>query len=159
MLQRIDVATTTEDVSPAPAPRRDGDFFDNGTSPADFLVAELGGVVAGYVAVGARYPGLTAAEHVQELKALAVDPQLQGRGVGRRLVLAAADRARRRGARRLTLKVLGTNHVARRLYERCGFVVEGVAPEEFRLRGRYVDDMLLGLDLTEPISGSAPRPE
>jgi RimJ/RimL family protein N-acetyltransferase len=44
--------------------------------------------------------------------------------------------------------VLGTNLVARRLYERCGFVVEGVQPEQFYLGGGYVDDMLLALDLT-----------
>ena len=52
-----------------------------------------------------------------------------------------------RGARRLTLRVLGPNAVARGLYEACGFTVEGVLREEFLLDGRYVDDVLMALEL------------
>jgi RimJ/RimL family protein N-acetyltransferase len=40
--------------------------------------------------------------------------------------------------------VLGGNAPARRLYERCGFRVEGVLPEEFLIGGAYVDDVLMG---------------
>ncbi|WP_324612280.1 GNAT family N-acetyltransferase, partial [Streptomyces scabiei] len=57
---------------------------------------------------------------------------------------AVQDEARRRGARRLTLRVLGHNTAARKLYESEGFVVEGVLPEEFLLDGQYVDDVLMG---------------
>jgi RimJ/RimL family protein N-acetyltransferase len=64
------------------------------------------------------------------------------------LVDAAVREARARGARRLTLRVLGPNMAARGLYEAAGFVVEGVLPEEFLLDGRYVDDVLMALDLT-----------
>ncbi|NUR65391.1 MAG: GNAT family N-acetyltransferase, partial [Streptomyces sp.] len=53
----------------------------------------------------------------------------------------------RRGARRLTLRVLGHNTPARRLYESEGFVVEGVLPEEFLLDGEYVDDVFMGRGL------------
>lgn len=51
-----------------------------------------------------------------------------------------------RGARRLTLRVLGHDHVARRLYERYG-VVEGVLRAELVLDGEDVDDVLMALDL------------
>jgi RimJ/RimL family protein N-acetyltransferase len=44
----------------------------------------------------------------------------------------------------MTLRVLGHNAAARRLYEGCGFVVEGVLPGEFLIEGRYVDDVLMG---------------
>jgi ribosomal protein S18 acetylase RimI-like enzyme len=64
--------------------------------------------------------------------------------VGRALVRAAVEEARRRGARRITLRVLGHNTPARRLYESEGFAVEGIQPEEFRLAGEYVDDVLMG---------------
>ena len=47
-----------------------------------------------------------------------------------------------------TLRVLGPNATARALYERAGFVVEGVLREEFHLDGRYVDDVLMARDLT-----------
>ncbi|WP_159059185.1 GNAT family N-acetyltransferase, partial [Streptomyces scabiei] len=60
------------------------------------------------------------------------------------LLRAVQDEARRRGARRLTLRVLGHNTAARKLYESEGFVVEGVLPEEFLLDGQYVDDVLMG---------------
>ncbi|NED74569.1 GNAT family N-acetyltransferase, partial [Streptomyces sp. SID9944] len=52
--------------------------------------------------------------------------------------------ARRQGARRITLRVLGHNTPARRLYESEGYAVEGVLPGEFLLEGAYVDDVLMG---------------
>ncbi|RFU86868.1 N-acetyltransferase, partial [Streptomyces triticagri] len=67
-----------------------------------------------------------------------------GRGIGRALVRAACAAARDRGARRLTLRVLGHNVPARALYAAEGFVVEGVLPGEFLLDGEYVDDVLMG---------------
>jgi len=47
--------------------------------------------------------------------------------------------------------VLGHNVGARRLYERCGFVPEGVLRGEFLLEGRYVDDVLVACDLVAPV--------
>ena len=81
--------------------------------------------------------------HVLELQGLAVDPARQRCGAGRRLVEASVEQARRRGARKLALRVLGSNVRARRLYESCGFLVEGVLHAEFFLGGRYVDDVLM----------------
>jgi RimJ/RimL family protein N-acetyltransferase len=49
----------------------------------------------------------------------------------------------RRSDARITLRVLSTNPAARRLYESCGFVVEGVLRGEFLLEGREVDDVLM----------------
>ncbi len=39
----------------------------------------------------------------------------------------------------LSLHVHGTNTVARRLYERHGYVVEGIHPNEFLIEGTYID--------------------
>jgi ribosomal protein S18 acetylase RimI-like enzyme len=128
------------------APRRaedDHDFF-GGRSPADgYLVAELAGRVVGYVRHAAPTP-LAANRHVRQIQGLAVAADARGRGVGRALVEAACAAAREAGARRVTLRVLGGNTSARRLYERCGFRVEGVLPEEFLIGGAYVDDVLMG---------------
>ena len=44
--------------------------------------------------------------------------------------------------------MLTRNEAALRLYERCGFVVEGVLRGEFFLDGVYVDDLLMALDLS-----------
>ncbi|CAL9437127.1 hypothetical protein SUDANB15_02152 [Streptomyces sp. enrichment culture] len=65
---------------------------------------------------------------------------------------AAVAEARRRGARRITLRVLGHNTAARALYASEGFVVEGVRPEEFHLDGAYVDDVLTGPSLPRAAS-------
>jgi ribosomal protein S18 acetylase RimI-like enzyme len=52
---------------------------------------------------------------------LAVSPRAQGRGVGRALVDACIERARRDGKRRLSLYSTPSMQAAHRLYERLGF--------------------------------------
>lgn len=145
-LRRIDRATWTSLSSPGPKPPDEAPFFDERTSPEDVLVAELDGVVAGFVRLQPATP-LPASSHALTINGIAVDPPLQCRGVGRALVDAAVAEARRRGARRLTLRVLAHNAAARRLYEACGFEVEGILRGEFLLDGDYVDDVLMALAL------------
>ncbi len=140
-LAAIDEATWSPDVTPAPFAGREG-FFRPGVEPADTLVAVTEGEVAGYVLLGHPTP-LPASAHVQMVRGLAVDPACRGRGVGTALVEAAIAEAKARGARKLSLRVLGPNTVARRLYESCGFVTEGVLRGEFVLDGREVDDVLM----------------
>lgn len=60
-----------------------------------------------------------------ELLLIAVSPQQQGLGLGRMLVTAAADDARRRGASELFLEVRENNLAARALYQTTGFVDVG----------------------------------
>ena len=141
-LRDIDAATWTAGVSPAPPPPADAAFFGERTAPSDVLVAETGRVIAGYAALGQSVP-LASHSHVLEIRGLAVHPARQRSGVGRRLVEACIEQARGRGARKLSLRVLGGNVAARRLYESCGFTAEGVLREEFFLGGRYVDDVLM----------------
>ncbi|GHA85216.1 GNAT family N-acetyltransferase [Streptomyces chryseus] len=133
-------------VQPRPRPPY-GPFFDAGHLPEDILVAELDSAVVGYVRTVAPTP-LASNAHVREIQGLAVADRARGRGVGRALLRAACATARRRGALRMTLRVLGHNAPARALYEAEGFVVEGVLPGEFRLDGAYVDDVLMGRALT-----------
>jgi ribosomal protein S18 acetylase RimI-like enzyme len=151
-LARIDLATWTPAVSPAPAPvdANSYQFFTDRTVPGNVLVAEVDGDVAGWVKVQSPTPLLSHA-HVLEIGGLAVDPTRQGAGVGLRLVEAAVQECGRRGARKVTLRVLGPNTAARRLYERCGFITEGVLHEEFMLQGRYVDDVLMARQLVVPV--------
>jgi len=52
---------------------------------------------------------------------LAVLPQYRGQGIGRLLLTAAEDHARRRGCCRLTLEVQDDNHPALGLYRDFGF--------------------------------------
>jgi ribosomal protein S18 acetylase RimI-like enzyme len=129
-------------VQPRPQPPYEP-FYSERFGPRDHLVAELGGALVGYIRLG--FPtSLACNSHVRQIQGLAVAEEARGAGVGRALLRAAQDEARRRGARRITLRVLGHNTPARGLYESEGFVVEGVLPEEFLIEGEYVDDVLMG---------------
>ena len=141
-LLAIDKQTWTDAVSPAPTPPEASAFFRDRTGPQDVLLAEAGGEVAGYVSLTQDLP-IPSHTHVLTVNGLAVDPARQGNGIGRRLVEAAVAEAARRGARKVSLRVLAPNTTARTLYESCGFVVEGVLRGEFVLRGKPVDDLLM----------------
>ena len=145
-LAAIDRATWSSVTSPAPPPGKGWTFFDDRSRPEDVLVALDGGEVAGYARIQPVSP-LESTSHVLQVNGIAVDPARQRRGVGRALIEAAAVEARRRGARRLTLRVLGANEGARQLYESAGFVVEGVLREQFLLDGVYIDDVFMALEL------------
>ncbi|MGI5119105.1 N-acetyltransferase family protein [Marinactinospora thermotolerans] len=146
-LALLDHRTWSWTVSPVSRWPADAEFFTDPAETRDVTVAEADGQVVGYVRVRPAMR-LDSAAHVQEVAGLAVAPEAQGRGVGRRLLDAARSVAVERGARRLTLRVLSTNVRARALYAAAGYQVEGVLKEHFLLDGRYVDDVLMALDLT-----------
>ncbi|MFI5802931.1 GNAT family N-acetyltransferase [Streptomyces sp. NPDC051561] len=142
-------------VTPLPEPPYEP-YFDVTHRPDEVLVAEdsggfggsEGGAICGYVRLVRPTP-LACNAHVLQINGLAVAESARGTGLGRLLLRAAGEEAARRGARRLTLRVLSHNAPARALYASEGFVVEGVLPGEFFLGGEYVDDVLMGRSLTE----------
>lgn len=140
-LALIDYATWSPRTSPAPLWPEDRPFFSEACRPEDVLVAYVDAAPAGYVKL-VRHP-LDSAAHVRQINGFAVDPEHQGRGIGRQLLRTAVDEARARGARRLTLRVLGSNRSALALYHSCGFVEEGRLRAEFYLDDEYVDDVFL----------------
>jgi ribosomal protein S18 acetylase RimI-like enzyme len=145
-LALLDRITWAPDNSVTPAPKEGAAFFDAYHRPEQFLVAEQEGRLVGFVRIVQPVP-LESGAHVRQIQGLAVDPVVRGRGLGRTLLEAACDEARQQGALRITLRVLSTNVIARRLYTSAGFRVEGVLPQEFFLAGEYVDDVLMGRSL------------
>ncbi|WP_405781359.1 GNAT family N-acetyltransferase [Streptomyces sp. NBC_00859] len=144
-LDRATWSTLHEVMPPAQPPYRP--FFDEEHRPEDHLVAEVAGEVVGYIRLVRPTP-LVSNAHVRQIRGLAVAGTARGQGVGRALLRGACAEARRQGATRITLRVLGHNTPARSLYAAEGFAVEGVLPGEFHLAGRYVDDVLMGRGLT-----------
>ena len=69
------------------------------------------------------------------LLAIAVDEEFRGEGVGSALMNSIEDRARASGSARLALDVLPRNERARRLYERCGMIVESRWPKHLVIPG------------------------
>lgn len=117
-------------------------FFNADNPPEAHLVAELHGGVVGYVKLkpATRLPENA---HVIQVQGLAVHPSARRHGVAAALLTAAERDARERGARKLTLRVLGSNAPAIRLYEKLGFAREGQLLDEFCINGRYVDDVVM----------------
>ncbi|MFJ9538173.1 GNAT family N-acetyltransferase [Streptomyces sp. NPDC101225] len=146
-LGRLDRVTWSplHSVQPRPEPPYEP-FYTERFGPRDHLVAEIGGEVVGYIRLGCPTP-LVCNAHVRQIQGLVVAEEARGAGVGRALLRAVREEARRHGARRLSLRVLGHNTPARTLYETEGFAVEGVLPGEFLLEGAYVDDVLMGCSL------------
>jgi ribosomal protein S18 acetylase RimI-like enzyme len=151
-LRDIDRMTWAWDNTPGPPPAPGTPFFTERSGPDDVLVAADAQGVVGYVRLSRATP-LESNRHVLEISGLAVHPDRQRQGIARSLLAAAADAARTRGCRKLRLRVLSPNEPALALYESCGYRVEGMLAEEFFLDGRYVDDVVMALDLTRPGSG------
>ncbi|MGE4295758.1 MAG: ribosomal protein S18-alanine N-acetyltransferase [Campylobacterales bacterium] len=84
------------------------------------IKAEINGALAGYALLFTRKNSRTV-----RLYALGVDPAFQGQGIGRALLKAAIELARKQ-ADRLTLEVRQDNAAAIGLYEKFGFQRAGL---------------------------------
>lgn len=89
----------------------------------EVLIAVDGAEILGTVMLDPWHPGSEVArgQDEAEIRALAVAPAAQGRGVGAHLVRAVIDRATARGARRLLLSTQPAMVAAQRLYVATGF--------------------------------------
>ncbi|MYX42029.1 GNAT family N-acetyltransferase, partial [Streptomyces sp. SID89] len=74
-------------VQPRPQPPYEP-FFTERSGPPEILVAELDGVVVGYLRLGLATP-LECNAHVRQIRGLAVADKARGAGVGRALLRAA----------------------------------------------------------------------
>ncbi len=136
------LAWSAESGFPSGVGRKGATFFPTANPPGTHLVAELDGRVVGYIRL--KPPtALVENAHVIQVQGIAVHPAARGRGAGARLLDGAVKHLRKRGIRKLTLRVLSTNETAIRLYERQGFTREGTLVDEFLINGRYVDDVLM----------------
>jgi len=88
----------------------------------------------------------TYSHHVAEL-GLMVAAEARRRGVGSALMKEAIKWAKRAGVVKLELTVFPHNEPAIALYRKLGFREEGVLGRRYRIDGRYIDAMLMGLDL------------
>jgi RimJ/RimL family protein N-acetyltransferase len=87
---------------------------------------------------------------------MGVVPQWRGRGVGRRLLDATMAEARRVGFNRVELDVYADNARAIALYQRAGFVREGVIRHASLIDGVFRDAILMAI--VENWLGQSPPP-
>ncbi|MDP9142319.1 MAG: GNAT family N-acetyltransferase [Pseudomonadota bacterium] len=106
---------------------------------ARVLVAEIRGLVAGVLILLLRRNSGWA-----RIYSVAVDPRQRNLGLGRRLIEAAEQQARRDGRRGMSLEVRIDNAGARALYARLGY------QEHATLRA-YYEDGASGVRLRKPV--------
>jgi len=90
------------------------------TPGAFSLIARLDGKPAGLANCFTGFSTF-AAEPLVNVHDMGVLPEYRDRGIGRALLLAVEDEARRRGACKITLEVLSGNERAKALYLALGF--------------------------------------
>jgi GNAT superfamily N-acetyltransferase len=96
------------------------------TESSLIMVAEAPeGTPVGGVFVSTRNDYFTGLPHAH-VEVLAVLPDQVGKGVGRALLDAAGEWARRRGYAQITLNVFAGNETARRLYQKAGYEPETI---------------------------------
>jgi GNAT superfamily N-acetyltransferase len=108
------------------------------------LLALESGRPVGYAGLAYSFSLFTAAPTLI-VDNLFVAERTRGRGIGRRLMAAAAARARERGCRRVELTVAPGNAAARRFYQALGFVAIEEAP--LRLAGDALEALAAGLEV------------
>ena len=102
-----------------------------------YIALDAGQVVGWCDIVRKKLEGFT---HAAAL-GMGVQKDYRGQGIGERLALAALQRAREVGLERVELDVYASNGPAIGLYEKLGFVVEGVHRRARKLDGQY-DDLI-----------------
>jgi ribosomal protein S18 acetylase RimI-like enzyme len=125
------------------------DYFEGwGRAGDEGVIAEVGGEPAGacwYRRFTAERPGYGfLGEEIPGL-GFGVAPAHRRRGLGSVLLAATVQLAREQGIGALSLSVSERNAIARRLYERAGFVVVG----------RESDSLTMRLDLSGQLGGSS----
>lgn len=83
--------------------------------------------------------------HIVYLGGLAVDPELAGRGYGYDMLQEIVRYVKEKGFLRIELSVTSINERAIRLYEKVGFVKEGILREYSYLKSedRFVDETIM----------------
>jgi GNAT superfamily N-acetyltransferase len=94
----------------------------------------------------------TDVESEAEVKNMGVDPAWQGRGVGRRLMAAAVDLARRDGRATLLVATAAADPGNLRFYQRLGFRMRGVERDAFTEATGYAPGIEIdGIELRDRV--------
>jgi phosphinothricin acetyltransferase len=115
-----------------------------------YLVAERGGDILGYAYAGAYRPRPAYRATVED--SIYVAPAAQGLGIGSLLLDALTRACTERGFRQMIAVIgdgTGASLGSRRLHERAGFRLIGIAEKVGFKHGRWLDQVLLQKELGE----------
>jgi putative acetyltransferase len=105
-------------------------------------VFENEGIAKGMCKIG---PFQHRTSHIVYLGGVAIDPSHAGQGLGQTMMLEIIDFAKAHGYHRIELSTASFNDRALHLYEKVGFVKEGVLRDYTFLKSenRYIDEVLM----------------
>ncbi|AOO79833.1 GNAT family N-acetyltransferase [Bosea vaviloviae] len=115
-----------------------------------YLVAQRDGALLGYAYAGAYRPRPAYRATVEN--SIYIAPAAQGSGVGGALLAALIEACAARGFRQMIAVIgdgTGASIGSRRLHERAGFRLIGVAEKVGYKHGRWLDQMLMQKELGE----------
>lgn len=120
------------------------DIFNELVASRSFFIYEDDAQTAGFYKA-TRYPGR--AQHVVQLGALAVRPDLHGSGVARAMISDAIACLRTDDVRRIELYVESDNPRAIRFYESLGFQKEALLRQFYKRadQDHYIDEHVMSL--------------
>ena len=105
------------------------------------IVAEVGGVVAGWASLN-RFNPREAYDHVADFSVY-VERSWRGKGLGTALLERLIDLARTIGYHKMVLAAFSSNEAGASLYRKAGFTRVGVYREHGQLDGRWVDVVIM----------------
>lgn len=91
-----------------------------------FTAREVDGTPVGYI-------GVHNVLGEGEITMVAVHPDYRGKGIGEKLVRSLLDYEKNNGVTRVNLEVREGNISARKLYEKCGFMCDGLRKNYYTL--------------------------
>jgi RimJ/RimL family protein N-acetyltransferase len=75
--------------------------------------------------------------------------EFRGMGIGTTMMNHMIEWAEKQeGLEKISLTVFSTNKAAINLYRKFGFKIEGVSKKQYKIEGKYVDDITMGKFLT-----------
>ena len=111
------------------------------------LVAEVDGEMAGYATYAAFRP--QDGFHLTAEHSIYLRPGFQGQGIGPKLLSALIDKARDNGLHVLVAAIDGANEGSIALHQKLGFAEVGRMPQAGMKFGRWLDLVLLQLQLDD----------
>ena len=106
----------------------------------DAMIQGKGREVIGNVLVSLERSSVS--NHVGTLS-IVIDEAWRDVGIGSGMVRAAQEWCRERGLEKLSLAVFPDNERAIAVYERAGFVREGLRRRQYRVEGEFRDELLM----------------
>ncbi len=139
---------------PVERPEREAWLAEHEAAGHPVLVADVGGVVAGYASFGPYRPRWGYRLTVEN--SVYLPSEYQGRGYGRALMVEVIARAKAAGMHAMVAVIEASNESSLRLHESLGFERVALMPEVGTKFGRWLDLVLMELRLGPSDPPAAP---